>query len=177
LHTSPNHRNILLQIDHHLTQVGVATHLLPEGDDVPYDTLLVGIDGEDEAQAWRLELSFLPGLEEDLEEVSILQCFVPVILVAEPAVLPVLRELLITINPQLPLGSFGLLQNPDAVYWKHNALLHNAQTAANAVVVAEIVTLTGYLLSLFAAALTGVAQGEIGVAEAMQDPHFAHIYR
>jgi hypothetical protein len=174
--TSLQHRNALLQLDKHLAQRGIPTHLVPEGDQAPYDTLLVGL-GDGETQSWRLELSFLPGLEDELDEVSILQCFAPVVDLTESPGLSALHELILLINPKLPLGSFGIITAPPLVFWKHNALLTNEQPQSNATLVSELVMLAGYLLSLFTGALTRVATGESDVATAMQDPRFAHVYR
>lgn len=176
MQTSHRHRNALLHLDHRLAQQGLPTHLLPEGDEVPYDTLLVGV-GDGKEQSWRLELSFLPGLQEELDEVSILQCFAPVVDLSGKPPPPDLRTLILRINPKLPLGSFGVLDSPPIVFWKHNALLHDAQAQTNAQIVEELVMLAGYLLTLFTRALTRVARGELDVAAALQDPHFAHIYR
>lgn len=176
MQTNPHHRDALLHLHDHLEREAIPTHLLPEGEGVPYDTLLVGIEGANE-QTWRMELSFLPNLEEDLDTVSILQCFVPVVGELAPGATAALRDFLIRINPQLPLGSFGVLDEPHIVYFKHNALLPNQQTRTQVLITHELVMLTGYLLTLFMDALTRVARGEIDVATAMQDPRFAHIYR
>src|SRR5436189_2436871 len=75
--TSEEHRaelerfSELLSEDEYLTELAAAT------EDLPYDTLVVRIETfEEPNRLWRLELSFLPGLEDELKDVSILQCYV-----------------------------------------------------------------------------------------------------
>jgi hypothetical protein len=176
--TSPDHRNALRNLRNHLEEEGIPViNLLLGGQEIPYDTLLVGIEAVDETKFWQLELAYLAGLEEDLGEFSLLQLFVPVVDQLGPEAQFALQELIIKVNPKLPLGSFGLLEELGIIYFKHNALLHNDQPAINNHIVQELITLTDYLLNLFDKALTQVARAESTVEAALQDPYLAPIYR
>lgn len=175
--TSPDHRDQLMRLSHFLNQEGFLTQIFPGGTDVPLDTLVVHVEGMEEDDRWRVELSFLPLLEAEMGEMSILQCFVVLADGADAAHWEEVRKLVTAINPKLPVGAFGLLEAEEIVYFKQNLLLPAGEHEANFRVVHELVLLTGYLLSLFTSALVGVAMGELSAQEAMGDERFAQYYQ
>jgi hypothetical protein len=150
LPTSEKHKAELERFRDLLSKAAYQTELLAASDSVPYDTLLVRIESfEEENRVWRLELSFLPGLEEELQGVSILQCFVALSDQVSEEHRSSLNELIVQRNAKLPLGNFGLLDNPGMLFFKHNAMLPNDNAAVSDKIVHELVPLTTYLISTF----------------------------
>jgi hypothetical protein len=142
--TSEKHRVELEQFAELLSQEAYEVQLVPAAGNVPYDTLMVKLElFEKEPRVWWLELSFLPGLEDELDDVSILQCFVA--LSEQTAD----EKLIVKVNANLPIGSFGLLDDPGILFFKHNALLPNDNQVASFQIVHELVAMTGYLIEVF----------------------------
>lgn len=174
--TSQQHRAALERFSELLAGEAYQTRLLTSADGVPYDTLLVRIETfEQENRVWSLELSFLPGLENDLEDVSILQCFVALSDRISEAHRPSLNILILKINAKLPIGGFGLLDDPRMLFFKHNALLANDNDEANFRVVRELVAMTTYLIATFSEPLRLVAAGQKTYEEATADLPFSRV--
>jgi hypothetical protein len=172
--TSPAHRAQLELFARRLGEEAFETRLVPAGGAIPYDTLLVGITGDEEsAPGWQLELSFLPNLEDQLEGVSLLQCFV-----ALSANLRARAELLrfaARLNTRLPLVGFGALDEPSLACFRHTLMLpEDAETAAALVV--QAAWMISYLLTLFGQPVALVAGGEATIEEALRGHPFAHLF-
>ena len=176
--TSSQHRAALEHFGELLSQQAYQTRLQAAGEEVPYDTLLVRLESFEEAnRVWRLELSFLPGLEGDLERVSILQSFVSLSNQIAEAHGAEFDRLLVKLNAKLPLGGFGLLDNPCMLFFKHNALLPDDYPDAGDQIVQELVPMTTYLIALFSEPLIRVASGQKSAEEALADMPFAEVIR
>lgn len=174
--TSPGHRASLDHFNESLSSESYRTQLLPAGDRVPYDTLLVTIESfEEENRVWRLEMSFLPGLEGDLDKVSILQCFVPLSDQIAEESRSALNLLIVKLNAKLPIGGFGLLDNPGMLFFKHNAMLPDDKLDAAYQIVHELIPMTTYLIVLFSESLVRVARGEKTAEEALADMPFSNV--
>ena len=130
---------------------------------MPYDTLVVRVDH------WWLELSYLPGLEDVLGDVSILQCYVAL---SERTSAAGLERLLGRVNAKLPIGGFGLLDNPRVLFFKHNAMLPNDNGFQ---IVRELIAMTDYLIATFSGPLIKIATGKATVDEAMSDMPFRDV--
>ncbi len=176
LMTSRKHRAALERFAELLAGEAYQTSLLPASDAVPYDVLLVRIETfEQENRVWRLELSFLPGLENDLDDVSILQGFVELSDQISEEQRPSLNRLILKINAKLPIGGFGLLDEPRMLFFKHNALLPDDNDEVGFRVVRELVAMITYLIATFSAPLIQVAAGQKTYEEAMAAHPFSKI--
>jgi hypothetical protein len=174
--TSEKHRTELERFNDLLSQEAYQTQLVPAAGDVPYDTLRVRIESfEKENRVWILELSFLPALEDDLDNVSILQCYVALSEHTAEENRAGLEGLMIRLNAKLPIGSFGLLNEPRVVFFKHNALLPNDDPAASDQIVHELVPMTSYLLSTFSDPLIKIANGTTTAAAALAAMPFGDV--
>lgn len=156
--TSEEHRAELLRFADLLSQEAYETQMRPAAEGVPYDTLLVRIESfEEQNRVWRLEMSFLPGLENELEDVSILQCFVSLSNEVSEEHRSSLNHLIVTLNAKLPIGGFGMLDNPRVIFFKHNALLPYDDTGVSYKIVRELIPMTNYLLTIFSEQLMQAA--------------------
>lgn len=142
--TSEKHRDELERFAELLSQEAYEVQLVPAAGDVPYDALMVKLELFE--KVWWIELSFLPGLEDELDDVSILQCFVAL---SEQTAEAGLEKLIVKTNANLPIGSFGLLDDPGILFFKHNALLPNDNQVASFQIIHELVAMTGYLIEVF----------------------------
>jgi hypothetical protein len=166
--TSEKHRGELERFSLLLSKEAYQTRLAPAAGEVTYDTLLISIESfEKENRVWLLELSFLPGLEDELDEVSILQCYVALSEHTSEENRAGLERLMTRLNAKLPIGSFGLLDKPRVVFFKHNALLPNDDPTASDKIVHELVPFTSYLLSTFSDPLIKIATGAITAEAAL----------
>jgi hypothetical protein len=163
--TSEEHRAELERFSELLSEDAYQTELAAAAK-LPYDALVVRIETFAEPnRVWSMELSFLPGLEDELKDVSILQCYVALANYTAGANSASLERLIIEVNAKLPIGAFGLLNQPRVIFFKHNALLPNDDPAASDRIVHELVPLTSYLLSTFSDPLIKIATG-VTTAEA-----------
>jgi hypothetical protein len=146
--TSEAHRAELERFSDLLSEDAYLTELAAATEDLPYETLVVRIETfEEPSRVWNMELSFLPGLEDELKDVSILQCYVALANYTSGANSASLERLIIEVNAKLPIGAFALLNQPGVLFFKHNALLPNDHPTTSDQIVRELVPLTSYLVT------------------------------
>ena len=175
LRSSPGDRSRLEAFDRLLRTQAFPTRLMPGGAEVPYDVLLVGLSDAPDGAEWQLELSFVPGMEEDLEGASLLQCFVAIPAEVPPEAEDALRRLVTRLNGRLPLVGFGWLDAERMACFRHTALLPADDTSATEVVL-QTVWMIGYLMSVFGAGVQAVAEGRIGFEDAIRGSAFRHVF-
>lgn len=171
--TSPAHRAQLELFGRRLGEEAFETRLVSAEGAIPYDTLLVGITGDEEgALGWQLEFSFIPNLESQLEGVSLLQCFVAL---PEVRARAELLRFAVRLNTKLPLVGFGALDEPSIACFRHTLMLpEDAETAAAMVI--QAAWMISYLLTLFGQPVALVAGGEATIEEALRGHPFAHLF-
>lgn len=175
LRSSPGERSRLEAFERLLRAQAFPTRLMPGGAEVPYDVLLVGLSDVDGRGEWQLELSFVPGMEAELEGVSLLQCFVHLPAEVPPGAENELRRLVVRLNGRLPLVGFGWLDAERMACFRHTALLPGDDAAADEVVL-QTAWMIGYLLSVFGAGVQAVAEGRVGFEEAIRDSAFRDVF-
>ena len=157
--TSEKHRVELERFGELLSKEAYQVQLVPAAGDVPYDTLLVKLVlFEKENRVWQLNLSYLPELEDDLDDVSILQCYVALSEQIAEENRTALERLIVKVNAKLPIVGFGLLDDPRVLFFKHNAMLPNDNPVASFQIVHELVAMITYLLGLFSEQLMQTAR-------------------
>ena len=176
--TSLAHKRSLGHFRNMLSAEGFQVSVAPGGTTAPYDALVILMENAGEAEpTWQIELSFLPFIEEQLEDVSILQFFAPLSTGTAENVENELNWLITRINTKLPLVGFGFLQEGQVVYFKHNAMLANDDQANNYKQVREIVTMIGFLVGNFRRALHAVANGDEKGRDALKGNPFEQLYQ
>jgi hypothetical protein len=156
--TTSAERARLLRFARDLDEESFPSRLVEATTEIPYDTLLVALAGEDGEPGWLLELSFLPGMEEQLAGAALLQCFVH--LPAEVTAEGELLRLLARLNARLPLVGFTYVEEQRLLCFRHLLLLP-ADDAPAAALVVQATWMISYLLSLFGRSVARVAQGEM----------------
>ncbi len=175
--TSVTHKRALGQFRSRLSAEGFKVNVAPGGSTAPYDALVIEMDAPDEdGPSWQIEISYLPFMEEQLEDVSIMQFFAPLSVGIAANVENELNWLITRINTKLPLVGFGFLEEGQVVYFKHNALLVNNDQAGNYKQVQEIINMIGFLVGNFREALQAAANGEKSGREALSGNPFEQLY-
>lgn len=144
----------------------------------PYDCLLVKMysDAEDKNIFWQAELSFLPGLEADLGNFNLMQCFVPMVVQVPAEYNDAMNRMVVRINTKLPLLGFGFLESHAIVYFKHNFLLPKGEPGVGASIVQETLSMVNYLLHTFQDSFADVALGNKTADEALNTMPFNQVF-
>ncbi|MDB5079469.1 MAG: hypothetical protein JWP00_1393 [Chloroflexi bacterium] len=175
--TSLPHKRALGHFRNMLSAERYSVTVVPGGTAAPYDALVVQMENPGEPDStWQIELSFLPFMDEQLEEVSILQFFAPLTVGTADEVENELNWLINCINTKLPLVGFGFVEQGKVIYFKHNAMVTNGQPTSTYQQVREIVTMIGFLVNNFRSALQSVANGEKKGREALIGNPFEQLY-
>jgi hypothetical protein len=175
MQSSPAHRTRLRAFDALLRAQGFPTGLVLETPEVPYDVLVAGLSDADETRQWQLELSFVPGMEEQLDGAALLQCFVHLPAEVPPAAEDGLRRLVVLLNTRIPILGFGWLEAERMPCFRHTLMLPEDNDSAGALMV-QTAWMIGYLLSVFAGTVQEVASGTRTVDEAMRDNQFRAVF-
>jgi len=175
MHSSPADRTRLQAFERLLRAQGFPTNLVLAGDGVPYDVLLAGLSDEEGKRQWQLELSFVPGMEEDLEGLSLLQCFVHLPVDAAAEAEDELRRLIVRLNARMPVMGFGWLEAERMACFRHTAMLPRDEEAAGEVVV-QLAWMADYLLGVFAPTIEAVATGARTSDQAIAENVFREVF-
>lgn len=173
--SSPGDRSRLEGYERLLRAQAFPTRMMPASAEIPYDVLLVGLADADGAGEWQLELSFVPGMEEEMEGAALLQCFVHVPAEVPPGAEDDLRRLVLRLNSRLPLVGFGWLDAERMACFRHTAVLPADDAAAGEVVV-QAAWMIGYLLSVFGGGVQAVASGRLGFEAALRQNVFRDVF-
>ncbi len=133
--------------------------------------------GDNPEVFWPAELVFLPGLEKDMHDFTILQCYIPMVVNVPAGMDIALAEMITKINPKLALGGFGLLSAFHVLFYKHNTLIEDDQISTSFPAIMETLSVASYLLVNFQEAFNNVVEGKMSVSEAMSTMPFAAIYK
>jgi len=161
--------NILQSCRQLYREAGVPHRLVERDEEADYGSLLVGF--EDVGRTGRsiqAEITFVPGLPSAAEGIHIVQIFVPTLAVDFVDVIPQdLYRFLNRLNVNVPIGSFGIMEEDRLVYFKATSIVDVRQRAEwNA---RQIDRCNGLLLhthDLFLDAIEDVATGALSFEEA-----------
>ena len=130
------------------------TRIVPAGDEVPVDQLLVALkDEEYRAWTWRLELMYLPGLKEP----AILQFFVPLPFTYDAQRAVEVARFCHSLNEILPLNGFGISEEHEWLYYR--LLMPCPDRGADPGLVLQTAWSIWYLIDRFGGLLKDLAEG------------------
>jgi len=144
----------------------------------PYDVGVVILPPLDEnsTSGWSLEMSYLPGIEDKLDEVTLIQCFVPIPVTLSKVAIPELTRAIATLHSKLPLVGFGYLETHDLVFFRHVLMLPDNDYEGNRSVLLETIKVIWYLADSFAEAVKLVAQGQATADQALAEVRHSGIF-
>ena len=145
---------------------------------IPYDLIKLKIYSQLNGKSifWPVELSFLPGLEQEIKGAYIMQCFVPVLVQVPVSLNETLAVMINRINTRLPLVGFGLLEPHSILYFKHNLLLPYSSQSIITKIMQETLTMISYLLFNFFEAFLDVVTNKKTVEEAISSMPLSFVY-
>ena len=124
--------------------------------EIPVERLLVSLPS-DISDDLILELLYIPGLEKELEANKLLQFFtvLPCDVAVEKQV--ELQQLLIGLNVNLPVPSFGFREDDNLVYHKYVDFVPNQSDRYPVSAIVETIWLIAYIIDLFYEQIATVA--------------------
>ena len=174
--TSQLSRALIRHLHQDLLGKGMDPSFVESSEQIPYDTIVVPIEGRDETAGWQLELSFLPVLDEDSDDAALLQCFAGLpVEIAENSEWELIR-LIAMLNSKLPLVGFGYLEQDKLLFFRHVLMLSKQDLGATEKLVTEAIYMIGYLLNNFAPLVTALASGQQSLQEAISSSQFGYIF-
>jgi hypothetical protein len=142
-----------------LLSVRIYAELRQPTEDNPLPHVTALLDDE-ETNNFLLEISYLPGIEGELEHTKLLQLFIP-ILEPSPQCLDETSQLVSFLNQTVPLPGFILDRESEFVYLRHILPIPvTSQGDEYAPVFLDIVFLLFYIVALYADVIGQVASGE-----------------
>lgn len=137
--------------------------LLEKSAEVPYHTLLLGLDADEKGRLRQLALTFYPVA--DFEDTLFLQYFSELPFDLKEATLPAVYTLLPEINNRMVLGYFGVSDGGRKLHFRY------VQTFADDDLLSQdrietVTTMVAFSPMLFADVLEAVASGQMSLVEA-----------
>ncbi|WP_434222685.1 YbjN domain-containing protein [Limnospira platensis CENA597] len=122
----------------------------------PIDRILVLLSEEKQLLA---ELLFIP-VEEEVEDVHLLQFYVGLPGEVLPAAMSEIRQLLLRLNTTLPIGSFGIQEEEELLYFRYVLVIPQEEKLSAETAIIQSLWLVFYLVESFAVPIQEVARGE-----------------
>jgi len=148
-----------------LNELGYTTQLVEKSGQVPYHTLLVALEPDEQARPRQLALNFYPVGEDLAPHSLLLQYYLLLPIRPKGAGAQRVRDWLPEVNSQVVLGHFGLGETAGQLHFRYVQALPRDEVITSEAV-ADVLTLVTYSPLLFLPALEGLADGSLTLAEA-----------
>lgn len=148
-----------------LKEAELKTNIIKAGPNAPIETLLIALSSleENDDRDWQLEISFVPGYSEKLENTELLQFFVCLTDRVAPTAYTTLEKLLTAYNTQIPLGTFGFFKLQNLLYFRHVTLINKDDDLEDTL--PEIVWMISHVLTQYSNAALAGASGTYSAEE------------
>jgi hypothetical protein len=153
------------QLEAIFTEMGYAAQLVEKSPQIPYHTLLVGLEPDEKGRPLQMALTFYPLGEDDLESTLLLQYFIELPFDLDEKGLARAVELLPHINNKAVVGHFGVTDGQNKLHYRYVQALPLYETVSQDAVV-DIVVLASYTPVLFGDVLEDLAEGKISLEQA-----------
>jgi hypothetical protein len=155
----------LEQLQALLNEADLKTNVIKAGPNAPLETLLIGLSSleENDDRDWQLELSFVPGYAEKLENTELLQFFVCLTDRVAPTAHATLEKLLTAYNTQIPLGAFGFFKHQNLLYFRHVTLINKDDDLEDTL--PEMIWMLSHVLTQYSNAALAGATGTYSAEE------------
>ena len=146
--------------------LGLTAELVERSEQVPYHTLLVGLEPDAEERPRQMAVNFYPADPELVPDTLLLQYFIVLPVTMNEAGAARLREWLPEVNNQVVVGHFSLsASQPLQLHFRYVQALPSANVI-RAEAVADVITLVSYTPLLYQNAWEDLAAGDITVEQA-----------
>ncbi len=150
-----------------VNQMGYSTELIEASKDVPYHTLLINLDSDQQDRPRQMTLTFYPIDAEQFENTLLLQYFLELPFSVQPRAIDEMNKLLIYLNNKAVVGHFGITQGQNKLHHRYVQTL-SSEDVVNEGIAADTIVLFNYTSILFGNILESVASGKMSAAEAQQ---------
>jgi hypothetical protein len=148
-----------------VTEMGYTAQLVEKSRQLPYHTLLVGLEPDAKGRPMQMALTFYPLGEDELENTLLLQYFIELPFEVDEKGLASVMELLPYINNKVVVGHFGVTDGQNKLHYRYvQALLLDKIITQEAVT--DVIVLANYTPVLFGDVLEEIAEGKISVEQA-----------
>jgi hypothetical protein len=162
------HARHLVELGHLETivsEMGYTAQLIEKSPQMPYHTLLVGLEPDDKGRPLQMALTFYPLGEDELESTLLLQYFIELPFELDEKGLARAIELLPHVNNKAVVGHFGVTDGQNKLHYRYvQALPLDKIITADAV--ADVIVLVNYTPVLFGDVLEEMAEGKISIEQA-----------
>jgi hypothetical protein len=148
-------------------EMGYPTRLLEQSEELPYPSLLVGLEPDAGGRPLEMACTFYP-LSDELENTLLLQYFVEFAAGLDDAGLARIRELLPELNNRVVVGHFGLTVGTNKMHYRYTQALRLDDVIGEESV-GDVLMLVTSTPVLFGDLLARVAGGGISIAAARQE--------
>ena len=151
-----------------LQEADLKTNIIKAGPNAPIETLLIALSSleEKDDREWQLEISFVPGYSEKLENTELIQFFVCLTDRVAPTSHATLEKVLTAYNTQIPLGTFGFYKTQNLLYYRHVTLIHKDDDLEDTL--PEMVWMISHVLTQYSNAALAGATGTYSAEEIFQ---------
>lgn len=148
-----------------LHEADLKTNIVKQGPNAPIETLLIALSSleEKDDRDWQLEISFVPGYNEKLENTDLIQFFVCLTDRVSPTAHATLEKVLTAYNTQIPLGTFGFFKAQNLLYYRHVTLIHKDDDLEDTL--PEIIWMISHVLTQYSNAALAGATGTYSAEE------------
>lgn len=150
-----------------VNQMGYSTELIEASKDVPYHTLLMNLDSDQQGRPRQMTLTFYPIDAEQFENTLLLQYFLELPFSLKPGAIDEVNKLLIYLNNKAVVGHFGITQGQNKLHHRYVQTLPS-DDVVNEDIASDTIMLFNYTSILFGSILESVASGEMSAAEAQK---------
>jgi len=148
-----------------VTEMGYTAQLIEKSQQLPYHTLLVGLEPDAKGRPLQMALTFYPLGEDELENTLLLQYFIELPFDLDEKGLARTIELLPYINNKVVVGHFGVTDGQRKLHYRYvQALPLDKIITAKAVT--DVIVLANYTPVLFGDVLEEIAEGKISIGQA-----------
>jgi hypothetical protein len=148
----------LQQIEQLLNSEIFTSEFKPADERIPLDRLFVHLNGDQ--SEYLLELVYVPGLENQLENVKLLQFYVHIPGEVELSATEDIKKLVLHLNVNTPLMGWGFQEELELLYFRHILVISDSSGEGNQAVIVQTVWLIFYLLESLYSTIKSIAMGE-----------------
>lgn len=158
----------LEQLQTLLNEADLKSNIIKVGPNAPIETLLIALSAleANDDRDWQLEISFVPGYAEKLENTELLQFFVCLTDRVAPTAKATLEKLLTAYNTQIPLGMFGFFKAQNLLYYRHVTLINKDDDLEDTL--PELIWMISHVLTQYSNAALAGATGTYSAEEIFQ---------
>jgi hypothetical protein len=157
----------LQQIQNLLNFEAFTSEFKPADEKIPLDQLFVHLNGDQ--SEYLLELVYVPGLENQLENVNLLQFYVHIPGEIELSATEDIKKLVLHLNVNTPLMGWGFQEELELLYFRHILVISKSSGEGNQAVIVQTVWLIFYLLETFYPTIKSIATGENNFEEVQDE--------